>query len=43
MKKLLLLLPLWLLIGCTEVDPEQIAQLKVGMPLTKMLCLIFKI
>mgnify|MGYP003660911925 CR=1 FL=1 len=39
MKKILLLLPLWLLIiGCTDTTPEQIAHLKVGMRLDKMIC-----
>lgn len=38
MKKIFLLLSLYLLIGCVDTTPEQIAHLKVGMKLNKMLC-----
>jgi len=29
---------MFILLGCTDTTPEQIAQLKVGMKLNKMIC-----
>jgi hypothetical protein len=40
MKKILLLVSLFFLIGCADVTTDQIAELKVGMKLNKLNCLM---